>query len=166
MLLRPIISSSSLVFFYYFIFHLLRVVISSHSIVAFVFICIHHLNHRIIVDFLLRKFSLLNYCLLSLHPSLVSGYMSGDREVSSEQSSSVLGGASYDEFYLSGHNPMKDLSWLLEREPFAHSLAEEEDEKDGVEYDEEDDGEERENHGEGDGAVGKVEGNGYRPFIP
>ena len=59
--------------------------------------------------------------------------MSGDREATSEQSLSVCKGASYDEIYLSGHEPMKDLTWSLEREPSAHSLIgeEEEDEKKG-----------------------------------
>ena len=49
--------------------------------------------------------------------------MSGGREVTSEQSSSVREGAGYDEVYPSGHEPKEDLSWSPAREPSTHSLA-------------------------------------------
>ena len=94
--------------------------------------------------------------------------MSSDREAMSEQLSLVHESTSYDEVYLPSHEPMEDLTWPPEKEPFAHSLTEEEEEKDEEyedEYDQEDDGEEGKDHGEGDGGVGEVEGEGQRPFI-
>ena len=36
--------------------------------------------------------------------------MSGDREATSEKSSSVREGAGYDKVYLSGHEPVEDLT--------------------------------------------------------
>ena len=52
--------------------------------------------------------------------------MSSDKEVTSEQLLSVRRGAGYDEVYPSGHEPMEDLTWSLERKLSTHSLAEEE----------------------------------------
>ena len=49
--------------------------------------------------------------------------MSGGREATSEQSSSVREGAGYDEVYPSGHESKEDLSWSPAREPSTHSLA-------------------------------------------
>ena len=49
--------------------------------------------------------------------------MSGGREATSEQSSSVREGAGYDEVYPSRHEPKEDLSWSPAREPSTHSLA-------------------------------------------
>ena len=63
--------------------------------------------------------------------------MSGDREETSEQSSSVREGAGYDEVYSLGKEPEEDVTWSLEREPSAHSFAEEEEE----EYEEDEEGE-------------------------
>ena len=94
--------------------------------------------------------------------------MSGDREAMSEQLSLVHESTSYDEVYLSSHEPMEDLTWPQEKEPSAHSFTEEEEEKDEEyedEYDQEDDGEEGKDRGEGDGGVGEVKGVGQRPFI-
>ena len=53
--------------------------------------------------------------------------MSGDREVTSEQSS-IRKAAGYDELYSSGHESKEYLSSSLERELFAHSPAKEEEE--------------------------------------
>ena len=89
--------------------------------------------------------------------------MSGDREATSDQSSSVCEGVSYDEVYSSGHRPGEGLSWSLEREPSAYSPD------DGEDYDvkrvEEEDkydkgkGENEEEYkGEGDGARIRVMG--------
>lgn len=75
---------------------------------------------------------------------------------------------------------MEDLTWSLEREPYAHSPTKEEEEEDEVdeeegkkedeeeeegEDEEEGDGDEGEDHGEGDNTVGQVDGGGRRPFI-
>lgn len=68
--------------------------------------------------------------------------MSGNREVTSEQSSSICEGASYDEVYPSGHGPEEGLSWSLEREPLAHSPDDEEENYDGNEVKDEEGGEE------------------------
>ena len=104
--------------------------------------------------------------------------MSGDREATSEQWSSVYEGAGYDEVYPSGHGPEEGLSWLLERKPSIHSPNDEEDfDGKGVEeedeYDEgkgeneeEYEGEGNEEKGEneeeyeGEGDKGEDEGNG------
>ena len=69
--------------------------------------------------------------------------MPGDREVTSEQSSSVHEGECYDEVYPSGHGPKKGSYWLSKKEPFAHSLNGKEDfnEKGVEEKDEYDEGE-------------------------
>ena len=95
--------------------------------------------------------------------------MSSDREAMSEQSSLVHEGASYDEVYPLGHEPMaEDLTWSPKREPFTHFLAEEEkeeEEKDEDECEQEDDDEEGKDHGEGDKAVGEEEDDVHRPFI-
>ena len=114
--------------------------------------------------------------------------MLGDREATSEQSSSVCEGVGYDEVYSSGHRLEEGLSWLSEREPSAHSLVDEEEDYEGEkveerkgykdEYDEgkgenegECKGEDDENEGEGDerasegGSLG-TSGDCYtRPFI-
>ena len=55
--------------------------------------------------------------------------MSSDREVTSEQLSSVREGTGYNEVYLSRCEPVEDLTWSLEREPSAHSLAKKEEEE-------------------------------------
>ena len=47
--------------------------------------------------------------------------MSGDREATSEQSSSICEGVGYDEVYPSGRGPDEGLTWSPEREPSAHS---------------------------------------------
>ena len=103
--------------------------------------------------------------------------MSGDREATSKQSSSVREGAGYDEVYPSGHVPVKDLTWSLEREPYAHSPNEEEeeyeddeegerevDEGEKEEEGDEEEGEE-EDRAEGDEAVAQTDGRGHRKFI-
>ena len=71
--------------------------------------------------------------------------MSGGREVTSEQSSSVREGAGYDKVYPSEHKLEEDLFWSLAREPFTHSPIEEEegcDEEEGDVKGEEGDDEE------------------------
>ena len=62
--------------------------------------------------------------------------MSGDREVTSKQLSSVREEASYNEVYPSGHRPKEGLSWSSEREPSTHSPVEEEEYYDGEEVEE------------------------------
>ena len=52
--------------------------------------------------------------------------MSGSSEVTSEQSSSVREGASYDEVYASSRGSDEGSTWSLEREPSAHSPNDEE----------------------------------------
>ena len=47
----------------------------------------------------------------------------------SEQLLSVREGAGYDKVYPFGRKPEKDVSWSPEREPFAHSPTEEEEEE-------------------------------------
>ena len=76
--------------------------------------------------------------------------MSGDREATSEQSSSICEGTGYDEVYSSGHGPKEGLTQSPERESSAHSLDDEEEEdyeanggKDGEEVEETEGGEER-----------------------
>ena len=63
--------------------------------------------------------------------------MSGDREETSEKSSSVREGAGYDEVYSLRQEPEEDVTWSLERKPSAHSFVEEEEE----EYEEDEEGE-------------------------
>ena len=53
--------------------------------------------------------------------------MSGDREVTSEQSS-IRKAAGYDELYSSGREPKEYLSSSPKREPSTHSFAKEEEE--------------------------------------
>ena len=84
--------------------------------------------------------------------------MSGGREATSEQSSSVREGTGYNEIYPSGHEPLEDLTWSTNKEPSAHSPAKEEEEKE-----ERDGGEE--GHVEGDGDVAQADGSGHRKFI-
>ena len=99
--------------------------------------------------------------------------MSGDREVTSEQSLLVHEGAGYDEIYPSGHGLEEGLSWLSEREPSAHSPTNEEENYDGKEVEEgegeehgdeyeegEGDEEERESEEDYKGEDGKDEGKG------
>ena len=107
--------------------------------------------------------------------------MSGDREATSEQSSSVHKGAGYNEVYPSVHGPEEGLSWSSKREPFAHSPDDKEDfDREGVEendeYDygegvnkeeyegkgDEEKGEnEEEYEGEGDEGEDEVDGRAY-----
>ena len=90
---------------------------------------------------------------------------------------SVCEGAGYDEVYPSGHVPVKDLTWSLEREPYAHSPNEEEeeyeddeegerevDEGEKEEEGDEEEGEE-EDQAEGHKAVAQTNGRGHRKFI-
>ena len=89
--------------------------------------------------------------------------MSSDREATSDQSSSVCEGASYDEVYSLGHRPEEGLSWSLEREPSAHSPDDREDyDVEGVEeedkYDKGKGENEEEYKGEGDGGEDKGDG--------
>ena len=97
--------------------------------------------------------------------------MSGDREATSEKSSSVREGAGYDEVYLSGYELVEDLTWSLERELFSHSPTKEEEKcEDNEEEIEEvgDEGEEEvdeEGRAEGDVAIGQVDGSAHRLFI-
>ena len=74
--------------------------------------------------------------------------MSGDREATSEQSSSVREGAGYDEVYPLGHEPEEDVTWSPEREPSAHSPAEEEEEEYKEDEEEEEEGDEEEEEDE------------------
>jgi len=74
--------------------------------------------------------------------------MSGGREATSEQSSSICQSAGYDEVYPSGHEPDKDLSWSLAKEPSAQSPVEGEE---GYKEDEWEEGDDRE---EGDDQEG------------
>ena len=50
--------------------------------------------------------------------------MLGDREVTCKKLS-IREDAGYDEIYQSGHKPEEDVTWSLERDPFAHSSAKE-----------------------------------------
>ena len=90
--------------------------------------------------------------------------MLGEREATSEQSSSVYEGAGYDEVYLLRHRPEEGLSQSLERELSAHSPIDEEEDYDreGVEEREGDKDEyhkgERENKRECEGEDDKDEG--------
>ena len=64
-----------------------------------------------------------------------------DREATSELSSSVCEGASYDKVFPSGHKPKEDFPQSLEREPSTQSLSDENEEEDegdveGNDYDE------------------------------
>ena len=72
--------------------------------------------------------------------------MSGDREVTSEQSS-IRKAAGYDELYSSGREPKEYLSSSPKREPSTHSFAKEEEE---YEEDEEEDVGEEDEEGEGE----------------
>ena len=90
--------------------------------------------------------------------------MLGDREATSEQSSSVYEGAGYDEVYPSSHRPKEGLSWSSKGEPSTYSPIDEEEDYDGEEVeeregdeDEYDEGEE-ENKGEFEGEDDKDEG--------
>ena len=76
--------------------------------------------------------------------------MLGDREATSEQSSSVHKGASYDQVYPSGHGPEEGLSWSLRREPFAHSFVDEDEDYDGEEVEEREGDEDEFDKGEGE----------------
>ena len=57
--------------------------------------------------------------------------MSSDREATSEQSSSVREGVSYNKVYLSGCELVEDLTWSLERELSAHYSTKEDEEYEG-----------------------------------
>ena len=88
--------------------------------------------------------------------------MSGDREVTSEQSSLVCEGVGYDEVYPLGHRPEKGLSWSSERESSANSPDDEEENYDREEVKDGEGGEMREDEDgyderEGDGMEGKEE---------
>ena len=61
--------------------------------------------------------------------------MSGHSEATSEQLS-VCEGAGYDEVFPSGYGPKECLSWSTEKEPFAHSLIDKEEDYDGKEVEE------------------------------
>lgn len=104
--------------------------------------------------------------------------MSGGKEATSEQSSSVRECESYDEVYPSGCGPEEGLSWSLEREPSAQSPNEGEEEgyeggegenderedreeKEGKEEEESDEG----SHEKSDRLTDQSEGKGSRPFI-
>lgn len=79
---------------------------------------------------------------------------------------------------MSGHEPKEDVTWSPEKEPFAYSLIEEEEEcEEDEEREEEGDGQkEEEEGGEKEGKeddegeddkkeAGQVDGDGPRPFI-
>jgi len=107
--------------------------------------------------------------------------MSGGREATSEQSSSIREGVGYDEVYPSGRELEEDLTWSLARELSAHSPTKgeegyEEDEEgdvegeegdvkegggDDYEGDESDGGSEKYN----EGSVSRVDSSGTSPFI-
>ena len=104
--------------------------------------------------------------------------MSGDKEVTSEQSPSICEGVGYDEIYLLRCELEKYVTQSLKREPSAHSPAKEEEEEyeEDEEGEEEGDGEEEEEvEGEEeeeeddkehlDEAVDQVDNSGTRPFI-
>jgi len=57
--------------------------------------------------------------------------MSSDREVTSEHSSSIREGASYDEVYSLKSMLKEDVTWSIERELSAHSPAKEEKDEEG-----------------------------------
>ena len=109
--------------------------------------------------------------------------MSGDKETTSEQSSSVHDGARYDEVYPLGYRPEEGSSWSSEREPSAHSLVDEEEDYDGKvdedgynegegENEGEYEGEDDENESEGDeralkgGKFRKLKGWSHLSFHP
>ena len=71
--------------------------------------------------------------------------MSGNREVTSEQLSSVHEGAGYNKVYPLGCRPMEDLTWFPKWESSTHSPTEEEKE----EYEEDEEEEEEEDEEEG-----------------
>jgi len=52
-----------------------------------------------------------------------------DKKAMSELSSSVCKGTGYEEIYLLGRKPKEDFPWSLEREMSAHSLHDEEENK-------------------------------------
>ena len=83
--------------------------------------------------------------------------MSGDRETTSEQSSSIHDGAGYDKVYPLGYRPEEGSSWSSEREPSAHSLVDEEEDYDGEEVEEREVNENGYNEGEGENE-GEYEG--------
>ena len=103
--------------------------------------------------------------------------MLGDREVTSEQLSSLHEGVGYDEVYLLECEPNESLSWSPEREPSAYSPTEgekkeyEEDEEgecdkgDEGEDEEEEEKSDKGSQKESDRLVGQVESSGTRPFI-
>lgn len=104
--------------------------------------------------------------------------MSGGKEATSEQSSSVGEGVGYEEVYPSGCGPEEGLSWSPKREPSTQSPNQGEEEGyEGVEgeNDEGEDGEEREgkeeeendegSHEKSDKLTNQSEGKGGRPFI-
>ena len=76
--------------------------------------------------------------------------MSGDREATSEQSSSVHEGAGYNEVYPLGYRPEDGSSWSSEREPSAHSFVDEEEDYDEEEVEEKEVDEDKYNEGEGE----------------
>ena len=73
--------------------------------------------------------------------------MSGGREATSEQSSSIREGANYDKVYPSGREPEENLSWSPARKSSTHSPAVEEEGCNGEEGDVE--GEEGDDENEG-----------------
>lgn len=108
--------------------------------------------------------------------------MSGGKEATSEQSSSIREGGGYDNVYPSGCELEEDLTWSPAREPPAHSPVEgeegyEEDKGEGGDEGEEGDKEEEGGHDEeedesdegseedNDGSVGRVDSSSTRPFI-
>ena len=78
--------------------------------------------------------------------------MSGHSEAMSEQSP-VLEGMGYNEVFLSGHGPKEGLSQSSEREPFARSLVDEEEDFDGDEVERNEANEDNEGEGENEGEL-------------
>ena len=107
--------------------------------------------------------------------------MSGGREVTSEQSSLICEGVSYDQVYPLGCELEEDLTWSPARESSAYSFFEgeegyEEDEEGDVEGEKGDDEEGGGDDDKGDesdggsekyngGSVSRVDSSGNRPFI-
>ena len=77
--------------------------------------------------------------------------MSGDKEATSEQSSSVLERVGYVEVYPSGYRLEEGLSQSSKREPSAHSPNDEEENYDGEEVEERKEGENEDKYEEGEG---------------
>ena len=82
--------------------------------------------------------------------SLVGEQISRDREATSEQSSLVCEGASYNEVYPSSHRPDEGLPWSSRKESSAYSSVNEDEDYDGEEVEEREGDEDKYDEGEGE----------------